>query len=73
MTNNYTWLTLNDALPCMKEQEVKRLLEAERRGARRSTVLKRLHQRFCALRAAREWMEIVNDTARNSKNRARNH
>lgn len=60
-----TWLELNDKLPAMTEQEVLRLLETEKRHARRSTVLIRLHQRYCVLRMMRERAEIeeiINDT-----------
>lgn len=59
-----TWLELNDRLPSMTEQEVERLLETEKRHARRSTVLIRLHQRYCILRMMREraeLTEIIND------------
>jgi len=37
------------------------LLNAERAGARRSTVLERLHQRYCSLRMTRERQEILNE------------
>jgi hypothetical protein len=37
------------------------MLEDERRGEQRVTVLVRLHQRYTILRSARERMEILGD------------
>lgn len=59
MTMN--WRELNRILPDLGETEVLRLLEEERAGARRVTVLVRLHQRYTILRAARERSEILGD------------
>ena len=55
------WRDLNKQLPLLSEQEVLDLLNAERAGARRSTVLERLHQRYCSLRMTRERQEILNE------------
>lgn len=55
------WRDLNKQIPFLSEQAVLDLLTAERNGARRSTVLERLHQRYCALRATRERQEILNE------------
>jgi hypothetical protein len=38
----------------MSEQQVKELLDEEIKGARRITLLERLHQRYNTLRVARE-------------------
>ena len=55
------WRDLNRILPTLDEDTVKRMLEDERRGEQRVTVLVRLHQRYTMLRAARERMEILGD------------
>ena len=57
------WRDLNKVLPTLDEDTVKRMLEDERRGEQRVTVLVRLHQRYTILRAARERMEILGDAA----------
>ena len=53
------WRQLNQILPTLDENTVRRLLEEERKGEQRQTVLIRLHQRYTILRAARERMEIL--------------
>ncbi len=50
----YTWKTLNDAIATMSEEAVLAALNEEVEGKKRWTVVKRLHQRYCALRANRE-------------------
>lgn len=55
------WRDLNKRLPFMTEQEALDMLTEERTGARRSTVLERLHQRYCILRMTRERQEILNE------------
>ena len=55
------WREINKALPDLDEDAVLRLLEDERKGEQRQTVLIRLHQRYTMLRAARERMEILGD------------
>lgn len=57
------WRDLNKVLPTLDEDAVLRLLEDERKGEQRVTVLVRLHQRYTILRAARERMEILGDAA----------
>ena len=57
------WRDLNRILPTLDEDTVKRMLEDERRGEQRVTVLVRLHQRYTILRSARERMEILGDAA----------
>ena len=53
------WREINKALPDLDEDAVLRLLDEERKGEQRVTVLVRLHQRYTMLRAARERMEIL--------------
>jgi hypothetical protein len=55
------WRDLNKALPTLDEDTVRRMLEDERKGEQRTTVLVRLHQRYTILRAARERSEILGD------------
>jgi hypothetical protein len=45
----------------LTEQEVLDLLTEERSTLRRSSMLKRLHQRYTALRADRERIEIMKE------------
>lgn len=55
------WREINKALPELDEDAVLRLLDKERKGEQRVTVLIRLHQRYTMLRAARERTEILGD------------
>lgn len=43
------------------------MLNAERATDRRVTVLERLHQRYCALRAARERIELLKEAVSEPK------
>lgn len=52
------WRSLNQTLNSLNEEQVKAMLDDEIVGQRRTTFLKRLHQRYCILRAARERAEI---------------
>ena len=54
-----SWRALNDVLPSLSEDEVFALLTEEQLNERRSSHLQRLHQRYCALRDARERIEIM--------------
>ena len=54
-----SWRALNDQLPSLSEDEVFALLTHETLHERRSAHLQRLHQRYCALRDARERLEIM--------------
>ena len=54
-----TWRSLNSQLSRMSENEVLRLLNEERDGAKRVTMLERLHQRYNTLRVARERLELL--------------
>jgi hypothetical protein len=70
------WRELNEVINGFTEQEVWNLLADERRNARRSTVLIRLHQRFTTLRMMRERAELIgelNESARSTTTSQRNH
>jgi hypothetical protein len=60
------WRSLNQTLNLLNEEQVKAMLDDEIVGQRRTTFLKRLHQRYCILRAARERAEIFSAVAGNS-------
>ena len=53
------WRELNQKLNLLSEEQVLQLLNDERIGARRVTVLERLHQRYTMLRAQRERQELL--------------
>ena len=48
------WKQLNEAISSFTEDEVLTALNEEIDGKRRWTIVNRLHQRYCALRAKRE-------------------
>ena len=54
-----SWRALNDQLPKLSEDEVFAMLTDELLHERRSSILQRLHQRYCALRATRERAEMM--------------
>lgn len=54
----YSWRDLNRVLSEMTELQVKELLDQELSSLRRVTILERLHQRYNALRIARERTEL---------------
>jgi len=56
-----TWRTLNREISTMTEDELLTLLNVERVGARRLTILERLHQRYSILRGARERKELMQE------------
>tara|TARA_R110000823_G_scaffold126709_2_gene253992 strand:- start:1449 stop:1652 length:204 start_codon:yes stop_codon:yes gene_type:complete len=55
------WREINKVLPDLDEDTIKKMLDEERVGEQRQSVLVRLHQRYTMLRAARERMEILGD------------
>ena len=55
------WRKLNKELALMTEDQVLSLLNEERAGAKRISILERLHQRYTALRTARERMELLKE------------
>ena len=70
------WRELNEVLTDYTEQEVLDLLEDERKNARRSTVIIRLHQRYTTLRMLRERAELleeIDESARSTTASQRNY
>jgi len=59
-----SWRELNQKLSMYTEDEVLAMLNEERAGSRRSTVLQRLHQRYTMLRAARERVELMKEAVK---------
>jgi hypothetical protein len=59
MMKKLSWRALNDRIATLSEEEVFALLTEEQLNERRSSHLQRLHQRYCALRDARERVEIM--------------
>jgi hypothetical protein len=55
------WRKLNKELALMSVDQVLDLLNQERVGARRISILERLHQRYTALRTARERIELLKE------------
>jgi hypothetical protein len=55
------WRKLNKELALLTEAEVLALLDSERAGQRRVSILERLHQRYTALRTARERVELLKE------------
>jgi hypothetical protein len=58
------WRELNQKLNLMTEDKVLQMLNDERIGARRVTILERLHQRYTMLRSARERVEILKEAVK---------
>lgn len=54
-----SWRSLNAALPALVESQVFDLLGYESLTKRRVTFMERLHQRYNALRVARERKELL--------------
>ena len=70
------WRELNEVLTDYTEQQVWDLLEDERKHARRSTVIIRLHQRYTTLRMLRERAELIgeiDESARSTTTSQRNY
>jgi hypothetical protein len=58
------WRSLNAQINDLSEEEVFALLAEERTGERRISMLQRLHQRYTALRAARERVELLKEAVK---------
>jgi hypothetical protein len=56
-----SWRQLNDVLCNMSEADIWSMLEAERFGEKRASVLQRLHQRYNVLRVSRERIELLKE------------
>jgi hypothetical protein len=59
-----TWRKLNAELKTLDEAKVLEMLTHERASGKRVSVLERLHQRYTALRASRERIEILQEARR---------
>lgn len=59
MAEKINWQFLAAGLKDMDEQTVLGLMIDEQEGAKRGFMLRRLHQRYCTLRAQRERAEIM--------------
>lgn len=59
-----SWRALNDQLPTLTEEEVFAMLTDELNNEKRSSILQRLHQRYCALRDARERVEVLSQAVK---------
>ena len=58
---NISWRKLQAVLNQLSEAEVLAMLEDERQGARRASILERLHMRYSVLRTNRERIEIMKE------------
>ena len=56
-----TWRKFQSELPNYTEADLLALLDEERLKHRRVTMLERIHQRYCTMRANRERMEILKE------------
>jgi hypothetical protein len=55
------WRKLNKDLALLSEDQVLAMLNEERAGPRRISILQRLHQRYTMLRAERERRELLRE------------
>ena len=56
-----TWRKFQSELPNYSEDDLLALLDEERLKHRRVSMLERIHQRYCTLRANRERLEILKE------------
>lgn len=56
-----TWRKFQSELTSYSEADLLALLDEERMKHRRVSMLERIHQRYCTLRANRERMEILKE------------
>ena len=59
-----TWRSINHTLSSKTEAEVLEMLNEEKNGAKRITILERLHQRYNTLRVARERIELLKEATK---------
>ena len=59
-----TWRKFQSELPNYSEDDLLALLDEERMKHRRVSMLERIHQRYCTLRANRERLEILKEGKR---------
>jgi hypothetical protein len=62
--NDLSWRKLNDILSQLSEEQVLTMLNEERAGSRRVSMLQRLHQRYTMLRCARERIELLKEAVK---------
>jgi hypothetical protein len=62
--SDLSWRKLNDILSQLSEEQILTMLNAERTGSRRVSVLQRLHQRYTMLRCARERIELLKEAVK---------
>jgi hypothetical protein len=62
--SDLSWRKLNDILSQLSEEQVLTMLNEERTGGRRVSVLQRLHQRYTMLRCARERIELLKEAVK---------
>ena len=56
-----TWRKFQSELPNYSEDDLLALLDEERMKHRRVSMLERIHQRYCTMRANRERLEILKE------------
>jgi len=56
-----TWRKFQSELPNYTESDLLALLDEERLKHRRVSMLERIHQRYCTMRANRERLEILKE------------
>jgi hypothetical protein len=62
--SDLSWRKLNDILSQLSEEQILTMLNEERTGNRRVSVLQRLHQRYTMLRCARERIELLKEAVK---------
>jgi hypothetical protein len=62
--SDLSWRKLNDILSQLSEEQVLAMLNEERTGSRRVSVLQRLHQRYTMLRCARERIDLLKEAVK---------
>ena len=62
--SDLSWRKLNDILSQLSEEQRLTMLNEERTGSRRVSVLQRLHQRYTMLRCARERIELLKEAVK---------
>jgi hypothetical protein len=62
--SDLSWRKLNDVLSQLSEEQILTMLNEERAGSRRVSVLQRLHQRYTMLRCARERIELLKEAVK---------
>jgi len=64
VTRQTNWRALNAVLNRLRGDAGKTMRDTAVGGPRRVTFVERLHQRYCALRAARERMELLKEVTK---------